>query len=92
MIHEDAVLEVHPEAKEFRPVKPLLSGLFGWTFEVPRGNDRHAKAYGWVTFDGEVSKDTLGSRVQAERNLRTYVRTRPAPPLGSGSKISGDAL
>lgn len=87
MIHEDEVLKKHPEAREFRPVKPLISGLWGWTFEVPAGQDRHLKRYGWVTCDGEVSSDTLQHRDRAEKNLRTYVRSLPAkataqPALG----------
>jgi hypothetical protein len=77
MIHEDAVLAVHPQASEFRPVKPFMSGfLFGWTFQVPAGREQIAKKYGWVTHDGEVSRDTLRHRDQAGMNLKTYVRTR----------------
>lgn len=82
MIHEDAVLKKHPQAKEYRPVTRSLSReIFGWTFEVPHdGFDSHVKSYGWVTRDGEVSSDTLRDREVAAKNLRIYMRSQPKHP------------
>lgn len=84
MIHEDAALERHPKAKEFRPVKRVrtfVSTLIGWTFEVPRnGVDSASKSFGWVTRDGEVSSDTLSQRETAEKNLAEYMKARRGSP------------
>lgn len=82
MIHENAVLTRHPKAKEFRPVKKALGPLLGWTFEIPSENSSSlAIAFGWVTCDGESSKDILRLRKTAEGNLRSYMRSRTTPAV-----------
>lgn len=82
MIHEDAVLAKHPRAREFRPVKRIFGPLLGWTFEIPHdGADPHARSFGWVTCDAEVSSDTLRARGVAEQNLTAYMRSRSKSTL-----------
>lgn len=74
MQHEDAVLQKHPDAYEFRPARNAIGGvLAGWTFTVaaPDGGI----AYGWITADLEVSVDRLSDRKRAVKNLRAYWRS-----------------
>lgn len=75
MIHEQAVREVHPEAKEFRPVVHFLRVTLGWTFQIPR-EGQESVDYGWVTADGEVSGDRLEDEEDAVRNLKAYLPVR----------------
>lgn len=78
MIHEDAVLELHPAAHEFQPVKGGLARnkLFGWTFKVPEGRGNLSVHYGWVTFDGEAARTLVRHQGDAEKNLKAYLRNR----------------
>jgi hypothetical protein len=79
VIHEQAVLEKFPTAKEFRPVKArrFSDEISGWTFFVPIDSGYIATgSFGWVTTDGEVSSDLMGQRRNAADNVRVYTRTR----------------
>ncbi|MFE0472442.1 hypothetical protein ACFW2V_12595 [Streptomyces sp. NPDC058947] len=81
MTHEEAVLEKHPTACEFRAVRWLGSSLIGWTFEIPAEVEEDVR-YGWVTdrwvnrAEGEqVSADRLRDRRSALINLDQYVKS-----------------
>lgn len=83
MIHEDAARRVHPEAKEFKPVRNVWRRILGWTFEIPREGEASVD-YGWVTIRGEASQDVLGFRFDAEKSLKAYDSAcgqRPVTPL-----------
>jgi hypothetical protein len=86
--HEQAVLAVHPRAREFRPVhKSLGGGIWGWVYQVPAGEGSASVVFSWVTVDGEVSQDCTKEVRRAEGNLKTYMRNRrahKAPRIQSG--------
>lgn len=91
--HEEAVLAVHPLAREFRPVRAGLRGhqLLGWIFEMPRKEGAASLWYGWVTSDVQVSQDRLEDPRQAAKNLRAYIRSQPSrPPYKPAEGIAGE--
>lgn len=78
MFHEDAILEMHPQARNLQPVRAgVFREIIGWTFEVPEGVSEYPVKRGWVTLDGAVSRILASRPGDAERNLRAYLRSRP---------------
>lgn len=85
MRHEEAAEKVHPGAFEFRPVRNLVRTVIGWTFEIPRLEDgrkiESSVDFGWVTADGEVSRDRLGKVWTAQQNLKAYLAMKRQRPV-----------
>lgn len=89
MRFQDAVLEKHPNARNFLPVHARSGAarilgrrpgrLLGWTFEVPEKPDYllSNSRFGWVTCDSEVTRALDPDRRRAADNLRAYVADHP---------------
>jgi hypothetical protein len=91
--YEDDAIAVHPTARDFRPVEVGLAAkkVLGWTYSTRQDNgdgiplSAFPQGFGWVTVQGDVSRDVAASRRDAIRNMRAFLRTPLTLRKGSGT-------